>query len=34
MLLKANVKDFMPMFDKKANTDEIALDINYLKNTL
>mmetsp|Transcript_1513 Transcript_1513/g.1489 ORF Transcript_1513/g.1489 Transcript_1513/m.1489 type:complete len:102 (+) Transcript_1513:947-1252(+) len=34
MLLKASVKDIMAMIEKKANQEEIYLDINYLKNAL
>lgn len=34
MLVKANIQDMMSMLDKKPNTDEMQLDLNYLKNTL
>eukprot|EP00347_Sterkiella_histriomuscorum_P015749 403355827 len=34
MLMKANIHDIMSMLDKKPNSDEIQLDIGYLKNTL
>lgn len=34
MLLKASVKDVLSMLDKKANNDEISIEVNYLKNTL
>lgn len=34
MLTKANIQDVMTMLDKKPNSEEILLDINYLKNGL
>ncbi|CDW85981.1 UNKNOWN [Stylonychia lemnae] len=34
MLMKANVHDVMTMLDKKPNSDEIQLDINYVKSSL
>lgn len=34
LILKANIQDIMIMLDKKSNSDEILLDINYLKNNL
>jgi len=32
MLMKANIADMMSLLDKKPNSDEVQLDINYLKN--
>lgn len=34
MLMKANIQDVMSMLDKKTNSEEVSLDINYIKNTL
>lgn len=34
MLLKASMKDVLTLLDKKANHDEIILDVNYLKSAL
>ena len=31
--MKINVQDAMTIIDKKSNSDEVYLDINYLKST-
>ena len=32
--MKANIQDMMTMLDKKPNSDEMQLDLNYLKTAL
>lgn len=34
MLMKIGAKDILGLIDKKANNDEVQLDLTYLKNTL
>lgn len=34
LLMKAGIKDVMSMVEKKANSEEVQLDVNFIKNSI